>query len=153
MKRQEHPNGFGVRLLRTFKNGMRLRLHTWVPGVDRLKTPHDHRSWFISLPLWGRFLEQRYEEVRPFERRTFYSRPYQVLRCHQTSSNGRPITTPEGDSQLISVSSHTRYPLVPYFCGSGAIHSFVPIRPGFAASLVLFGAPKHIPRAFVPSEL
>jgi len=139
-----HPNGFVIRLLRTFKNGMRLRLHTWPKHERRLDTPHDHRSWFVSLPLWGQFIEKRYEE-------NTRGVPVEILRCHSTSGNGQPITTSEGHSALVERSSRVRRAGVPYFCPAEAVHSFVPTT-SFAASLVLFGPQKQVPRAFVKPE-
>jgi hypothetical protein len=147
-----HPNGFLIRLLKTFKNGMRLRLHTWPAGEARLETPHDHRSWFVSLPLWGRFVEKRFVEVQPTVTDIALREDlehFTVLRCHSTSGNGAPITTPEGKGWLVEERTRVRLPLVPYFCPVDALHSFVPASPGFAASLVLFGPPKQVPRAFV----
>lgn len=140
-----HPNGFRIRLLATFRNGMRLRLHTWERGVERLETPHNHRSWFVSVPLWGRFTERRFVESED-------GKAYDVRRCHATTSNGKPFTTPEGQGDLREVSATTRYPFVPYVCRVGAIHSFVPRSIGRAASLVLFGPPKVTPRAWVECE-
>ncbi len=143
-----HPNGFVIRLLHTFHSGARLRLHTWPAGKARLDSPHDHRSWFLSLPLWGRFIERRFIEHEHKDG----TAPFDVLRCYSTSGNGKPVTTPEGKSALLLTSARTRRPLVPYFCPTQAIHSFVPVSPGFAASLVLFGPPKQVPRAFIRSE-
>lgn len=150
MNANPHPNGFVVRLLANFR-GYRLRLHTWPanPKRQRLETPHDHRSWFLSLPLWGWFSEWRFIQHDPG---CCHSRVYNVLRCHSTSGNGAPITTPDGHAGLIPDSRHIRRPLIPYFCPEEAIHSFVPLDQGFAASLVLFGPPRRIPRAFVAPE-
>ncbi len=135
----KHPNGFLIKLLKTFKNGARIRLHVWPKDTERLATPHDHRTWFISLPLWGRFEERRYRET---------AGDLTVLRCHSTSGNGAPITTPIGKGGVREVSRHRRWPLVPYFCGSDVIHAFVPVgRRG--ATLVFFGTPRKIPRAWV----
>ncbi len=141
-----HPNGFAVRLLATLPWGMRLRIHVWPEGVERLETPHDHRSWFVSLPLWGTFLEQRFEESDAGDDR---AESYQVLRCHKTSGNRKPITTPEGTASLRLLHARLRYRLRPYFCPSHAIHSFSPTGSDYAASLVLFGPPKQVPRAYV----
>lgn len=138
-----HPNGFTIRVLRVFGNGMRVRLHRWPPSAARLDTPHDHRSWFVSVPIWGTFIERRFRE----ESRA--SADYVVLRCHSTSGNGNPITSRERRTGLIEESVSMRLPLVPYYCPADVIHSFVPMGDGFAASIVFFGPNKKTPRAFV----
>lgn len=142
MKAVLHPNGFLIRLLHTFSNGIRLRIHTWPRGERRLDSPHDHRSWFVSIPLWGKFIERRFEGGGGKSR-------YDVLRCHSTSSNGIPVTSPDGFGSLTEVSRQKRYPLIPYLCPAGAIHSLVPEKPGFAATIVLFGPPRTIPRVWL----
>lgn len=136
-----HPNGFVVRLLQKLPLGMRLRLHTWPSGKKRLDSPHDHRSWFVSLPLWGTFEEKRYETSSQID--------YDVILCHQTSGNGKPVTTPAGCAGLEPKTCCNRAAGIPYFCPGDAIHSFVPRGPGFAASLVLFGPPSKVPRAYI----
>jgi len=137
-----HPNGFTIRLIASLKNGMRLRLHTWSANDATLESPHDHRSWFISLPLWGKFIERRFQEVAGEDR--------EVLECHATSSgNGSPLTTKMGRGSVREVSQHTRYPFLPYFCSSNSIHSYSPQKKGFAASLVLFGPNKKTPKVWL----
>jgi hypothetical protein len=137
-----HPNGFTIRLLAMWSNGMRLRFHTWNAEDSTTDSPHDHRSWFISIPLWGRFVERRYQEVAGDDR--------QVLVCHATSSgNGNPLTSPAGTGSVKEVSKTTRYPLIPYYCSVDTIHSYVPAKQGFAASLVLFGPNKKTPKVWL----
>jgi len=143
MKGTLHPNGFVIRLLCAFRNGMRLRLHTWPTGVPRLESPHDHRSWFISIPLWGSFLERRYRE-EPSDT------SMDVQRCHATTSgNGTPHVTFERTGGVAEVMTTMRRAFMPYFCPADAIHSFAPTSPRFAASLVLFGPPKRTPRVWL----
>lgn len=136
-----HPNGFWIYLVKAFWNGARLRLHYWPRGEKRLDTPHDHRSWFISVPLWGRFLEKRFVEAD--------GEDFEVLRCHQTSGNGKPLTTSIGVGNVRQTSQRYRYPFIPYFCGLGAIHALVPKGLGPAITVVLFGPPKKTPKAWV----
>lgn len=122
---------------------MRIRLHIWPSGVKRLDSPHDHRSWFISLPLWGVFEEKKYIETDTGEE-------YDVVKCHATTSgNGKPNTTPHGKGGLVKISSKTHWPLVPYICRRGEIHSFMPKSRGYAASIVLFGTPGVTPKAWL----
>lgn len=140
-----HPNGFAIRLIAIFQSGMRLRLHTWAEGISRLDSPHDHRSWFISIPLWGTFREKRYREV-PGDKMN-------ILVCHATSSgNGEPLTQPGGTGEVEEVSSHTRIPFVPYFCSVDTIHSLVPKKDKFAATLVLFGPNQKVPKVWLPKN-
>ncbi len=136
-----HPNGFWVFLLKSFENGLRLRIHYWPRGATRLKTPHDHRSWFVSLPLWGLFREVRYAEVE--------GSAFRVINCASTTSNGRAITTEAGRGNLTPISTHHRIPFVPYFCGVGVIHSLQPVFDGPAVSLVLFGRHRRRPKAWL----
>lgn len=139
-----HPNGFTVRLLHTFWNGARLRLHTWAADRSNRSDPHDHRTWFISIPLWGRFVEYRYEEI-PGNISTF--------RCRSTTSLDRLDTQEDGKSGVKFISKHVRYPFIPYFCSQDVIHSYAPLKKKFAASIVLFGPPtKKVPRAWIYDE-
>lgn len=137
-----HPNGFWIYLVKVFKSGARLRLHYWPSDSNKLESPHDHRSWFVSLPLFGIFEERRYVEAQG---------GMVVLKCHATSSggNGKPLTTPIGRGGVRQISRHWRIPLIPYFCGEKVIHSYVPRSPGPALSLVLFGPHRKVPRAWV----
>lgn len=141
-----HPNGFWIYLVKVFSNGARIRLHYWPATTKKLESPHDHRSWFISLPLFGLFEERRYEETEDTN--------LTVLRCHATTSggNGRPLSTPMGKGGVKQIFRRWRLPLIPYFCGSSVIHSFVPRSPGPALSIVLFGPPRKVPRAWVEQE-
>ncbi len=141
-----HPNGFVVKLLATLPFGMRLRLHWWPVGGRRLDSPHDHRSWFVSLPLMGSFVERRYREARPGAEAG--SEEFSVLRCDPTGGNGSPRCEAAGRGRLELV-GFSRRRWLPYFCPGSAIHSFLPSGPGFAASLVLFGPPRKTPRAWI----
>lgn len=143
MMKSEHPNGFTVRLLMAFTNGARLRLHTWSADRSDRAGPHDHRSWFISIPLWGRFIERRYREV---------TGDTSTYLCRATTSSERDVTR-SGQSGVEVTSEHARYPFVPYFCSADVIHSYVPLKKNFAASLVLFGPPENkIPKAWIKND-
>ncbi len=136
-----HPNGFWVYIIKAFWNGARIRLHYWPRGVKRLDTPHDHHSWFISIPIWGRFLEKRFTDVK--------GDTHKILQCHSSWKNGVPVTKSIGDGSLTITSQRRRYPLIPYFCGSKTIHSLTPCGVGPALTLVFFGAPNKTPRAWI----
>lgn len=135
-----HPNGFFVRLLHEFKNGARLRLHTWA-GQQERSDPHDHRTWFISIPLWGRFDETRYREV-PGD--------IPIYHCRSTTSKERLDIEQNGTSDVEGISTHVRWPLIPYYCPVDAIHTFRPRKNSFSATLVLFGPTRNkTPRAWI----
>lgn len=138
-----HPNGFWIYLVKIFWNGARLRIHFWPKGIKRLETPHNHRSWFISIPIWGIFSEHRFVEVP--------GNDFDVLKCHRTTSGkDGSLTTPDGTSSVKIVSSHRRYPFIPYFCRFDTIHSFAPKGSGIGLTVVLFGPHKKTPKAWVP---
>lgn len=139
--KSKHPNGFTVRLLMSFANGARLRLHTWSANRGDRSDPHDHRTWFISIPLWGRFVEYRYKEV---------AGNIPTYRCRSTTTKARLDISRDGQSDVEVTSKHIRYPLVPYFCSQDVIHSYAPMKKSFAASLVLFGPTNgKTPRAWI----
>jgi hypothetical protein len=138
-----HPNGFWIYMIKIFWNGARLRIHFWPKNVERLDTPHNHRSWFISIPLWGRFSEKRFVETS--------GNNFEVLKCHRTASGGNgSLTTPIGTGSIRLVSQHRRWPLIPYLCRLGTIHSLVPKSNGTAFTIVLFGPHKEAPKAWIP---
>ena len=129
---EQHPNGFSVKLLHTFSNGARIRLHRWYPGRTDNNDPHDHRTWFISIPLWGIFREHRYQEV---------AGSIPIFRCRHEVSQKRLSVYQDGTGDTQLISSHWRIPFIPYFCSADEIHTVAPRKSGFAASLVLFGPP------------
>ena len=60
---QVHPGGFIKYDLHRWSTGERLRLHFWgEPGAEL--DIHDHRWSYVSLPLAGRFIEDRYKLVQ-----------------------------------------------------------------------------------------
>jgi hypothetical protein len=131
MRSENHPVGFRkFILLSAF--GCRLRLHVWPDGGGS-DSRHNHRWWFVSLPLLGKFKEMRYCE----------SPGQSYLKIDVLDADGVRDTERiyrAGDrSSLTVVGEHIRRPLIPYFCPVGAIHSLVPIGEGRHASLVLVG--------------
>lgn len=134
-----HPNGFWIAILAAFR-GLRLRLHYWPPDSKILDTPHNHRSWFISLPLWGVLEEWRFELDDGDD--------YRVLRCMSTSSRSGPATQPAGTGSVKPVKRRFRLPLIPYFCPASAIHSTIP-RTNRVVTIVLFGKHQKVPRAWI----
>jgi hypothetical protein len=139
-----HPNGFVVRLIHQFKNGARLRLHTWASNRPDRSDPHDHRTWFISLPLWGRFVEYRFKEV---------DGSIPIYRCRSSTDKERLDIFRDGQSAVQVISKHIRYPFIPYICRKEVIHSYSPMKNSFSASLVFFGKPtERIPRAWIKEQ-
>jgi hypothetical protein len=144
MHKAFHPNGFLIRTLLTFWNGARLRIHTWDGNQSDRLDPHDHRTWFISIPLYGVFVEQRFEEIDG-------NTP--IFKCRSTTRGGRLDIQREGQGGLRVIKTITRYPFIPYFVSKEDIHSFRPKTKSFVATLVLFGPPTNkSPRAWIAEE-
>lgn len=133
-----HPNGFYLTLLGAVR-GCRIRVHYWPPNTKKLDTPHDHRSWFVSLPVWGVLDERRYEEVEAVD--------LEVHACHATARRGS-LTNKVGLGGVREVARKLRLPLVPYLCRVGVIHSLVP-KTKRALTLVVFGPDRVTPRAWL----
>lgn len=132
MKKESHPIGFRKYILFSFF-GYRLRLHVWPTGQGT-ESRHNHRWWFVSMPLIGRFDDTRYREVEPSG---------DFVKIDVTDRDGmrdgerRYRQKAPSDLQLIK--KNIRYPFVPYLCRLGEIHSYVPHGPGLHASLVFVG--------------
>jgi hypothetical protein len=130
-----HPAGFRKVRLLSFA-GYHLRLHVWRGGAHTKEDPHQHRWTLVSLPIWGRFKDSRWKPATGND----YAR-------YCATSAGKTLIGDhyENNLQLIgsdSVSlykSYIRFPLVPYFCDSNAIHTFEPIGNGFHATIVFTG--------------
>lgn len=123
-----HPLGFR-RLHLAGLSGWTVKLHVW--RRDRIKGDrHNHlqyRFGFLSVPLWGRFVDTRWLPTAGDE--------YEWVHC--VSDDGYR-TERVGWSGLEEVSQRRRWPLVPYRCRPTAIHSLRPVgRVG--VTLVLFG--------------
>lgn len=108
---------------------MRLRFHSW-RNSSETNDPHDHRTWFISIPLYGIFIEKRYKEVPG---------NIDVYSCRDDFNKERLNIKPVYKAGLELIETIYRLPFIPYFCPKDAIHTFKPLNKGFAASLVLFG--------------
>ncbi|NJC12943.1 hypothetical protein F4558_002769 [Micromonospora profundi] len=132
MKTEMHPIGFRKYILMSFR-GYRLRLHVWPDGVGT-DSRHNHRWWFVSMPLFGRFLDTRFREVPASGR-------YLKIDVADRDGvrDGERSYHLKGESDLEVVKRKIRYPLIPYLCRFGEIHSYVPYKPGFHASLVFLG--------------
>lgn len=132
MKTEVHPIGFRKYVLLSFR-GYRLRLHVWPKG-EGVDSRHNHRWWFISMPLVGRFVDTRFREV---------SASGQYLKINVADRDGvrdgERSYHLKGESDLEVVKRRIRYPLIPYLCRFGEIHSYVPYKRGFHASLVFLG--------------
>jgi hypothetical protein len=130
MRTEEHPVGFKKYILLT-AFGYRLRLHVWRGGGNESR--HNHRWWFISVPLFGRFEEIRYQEVA--------GNHYLKISVYDEGGqrDTERIYCQLDETGLEALRVHTRYPFLPYHCPEGAIHSLVPRRSGIHASLVLSG--------------
>ena len=127
---EKHPVGFKKYIL-IAAFGYRLRLHVW-RGVGN-DSRHNHRWWFVSVPLIGTFEETRFREHAGQE-----FAKISVLDESGRRDGGR-LYQLEGTSDLEVVRVHRRYPLIPYLCRVGEIHSLVPDKRGLHASLVLVG--------------
>lgn len=135
MNPTRHPNGFYVvPLLELF--GFRLRLHYW-PAATPDDTPHEHRSWVLSL-VFGELVETRWREAHGIRA---------VYRCGATPGNGAPVAEPCGQGGVELVKRRTRRWL--YFVGKRTIHSVECKRRTW--TLVLLGRPQQgrRPRAWM----
>jgi len=90
------------------------------------------------VPLIGTFEETRYHEHsgKKFAK-------ISVLDESGCRDSGRSYQL-EGASDLEVVRVHRRYPLIPYLCRIGEIHSLVPHKAGLHASLVLVGRLRRV---------
>jgi hypothetical protein len=108
-----------------------VRLHVW-KGSQGSDSRHNHRWWFVSMPLIGRFVDVRYSDAQGSE----------FLRINVSDTDGRDSSREyrlEGSNSLSIRQRYIRYPFIPYFCKIGDIHSYYPLRSGLHASLVLSG--------------
>ena len=138
-----HPNGFYLTLLGSIR-GCRIRIHYWPPETEKLDTPHDHRSWFVSIPLWGLLEERRFEAIE--------GDGLEIHRCSATTAgNGKPITRKVGLGDVRQTRRTMRFPFIPYLCPVDAIHSLVP-KTRRALTLVVFGPNKKAPKAWLKKE-
>ncbi len=130
MKVEHHPNGF-IKLIFEGFFGYRIRVHYWPKGAPKSESKHNHRWWFISIPLLGRFVDNRYTETQGGD-----SVRIKVLDRDDVRDSSR-VYTLEGASRLRLRKRYIRYPLVPYLCRLGEIHSYYPHGNGRHASLVI----------------
>jgi hypothetical protein len=105
MKIEHHPNGF-TKFTFVGPLGYRVRLHYWPKGHEKSLSRHNHRWWFISVPLWGRFVDDRYDEVP--DSRTLRIR---VSDRDDTRDSARAYAL-YGTSGLRLKATLTRYPFV-----------------------------------------
>lgn len=134
MKIEHHPNGFTKFVVGTFF-GYRIRIHYWPKGANKSESRHNHRWWFVSIPLLGRFVDNRYAEVADGD----------TMRIKVFDENGRDsgrTYTLDGTSGLLLRRTYVRYPLIPYFCGRREIHSYYPRGNGRHMSLVIISPVK-----------
>jgi hypothetical protein len=130
LKAEDHPNGFTKIIIGTVF-GYRIRLHYWPSSAVKYRSRHNHRWWFISIPLLGAFTDNRYKEVEGDT-----TMRIQVSDRANVRDSDR-VYSLEGNSGLRLKASRTRYPLLPYYCGLGEIHSYYPKGNGPHASLVI----------------
>lgn len=123
----DHPLGYRkYYLLRT--RWLSIRLHIWRQGGS--EAPHNHRWSFVSVPLWGRFVETRHRLAEGASH---------VLHSTTPDRGRGRLYVEHGAHSVPVVRRRTRWPLVPYRCKIGEIHSFAPKGPGWHVSLVLIG--------------
>jgi hypothetical protein len=130
MKIEHHPNGFTKFILGSVF-GYRIRVHYWPRAEKKYRSRHNHRWWFISMPLFGAFIDNRYEEVPDNN----------TMRISVTDQGNMRDSKREyileGRSGLRLKAEHIRYPPIPYLCRLGEIHSYYPKGNGPHASLVI----------------
>lgn len=131
MKIERHPNGFTKIILGTFF-GYRLRFHYWPSSEKKFRSRHNHRWWFISIPVLGAFVDNRYEELEGIS-----STMRIAVSDRRDVRDSERVYSLEGTSVLRLRASHTRYPLIPYLCRLGEIHSYYPKGNGPHGSLVI----------------
>lgn len=130
MKIEHHPNGFTKLTLGSIF-GYRIRVHYWPRTEEKYGSRHNHRWWFISMPLFGAFTDNRYEEVPDSN-----TMRIKVTDQGNVRDSKREYAL-EGTSGLRLKAKHIRYPLFPYLCRLGEIHSYYPKGNGRHASLVI----------------
>jgi hypothetical protein len=127
-----HPIGFTKINLGTVR-GYRARLHVW--HGPRSEHPHNHRWAFLAIPLLGRFTDTRWAET--------VGGTHELVEAFPSTAVGgrryRPAGTEVG---LRKVSVNTRWPLVPYLCRIGEIHTHTPVGDGWHVSLVVLAPPQ-----------
>jgi hypothetical protein len=126
-----HPLGF-VKITLLSVRGCSLRLHVWTAQSRASHDRHDHRWSFVSVPLWGWFLDTRWARTHGSDLETFAARHPRASREH--------VLDPTGRGALMIRTQRVRSPLLPYVCRRGEIHSYWPLTRR-AASLVLTGRP------------
>lgn len=130
-----HPNGF-AKVVLARNGGEQLRLHFWSNGATDSSSgdPHDHRWSYVSIPLAGKFTEQRFDITKATRDRYLY------------------LCRPRTDDQLIALESAGRVHLVQtgdyrrnagddYACAAGEVHGFGPSRDELSISLILTSEP------------
>lgn len=136
MRIVKHPTGF-IKVVLGSVFGRELRVHVWPEGYRNvLPDIHDHRCRVLSLPLLGRFVEARYDEVEGDD--------CGVISC---ADNGN-ILEDGGRSSVQTRQIFWRRALVPYVIGLDTIHSFQPLTHRLHVTFVIFGR-RHKPRAKV----
>lgn len=131
MKKENHPVGFRKYVVLALF-GYRLRLHVWSDGHGN-DSRHNHRWWFVSVPIIGRFIETRYRETD--------GESYLKIDVHDKHGvrDGDRRYVAKGKSELEEIARKVRWPLIPYFCPANDIHSLVPHRVGLHISVVFCG--------------
>lgn len=133
-KVQKHPNGFTkVKLFSLF--GYSVRLHFWNKKDGIKDDIHDHRWDFWSLPLYGKFLEKKYN-FSFHHKELSYSR----IACIG-GTNGEEVYQ-QGRNFVFKISEHERKWLRPYKCEAFDIHS-LELQSQYGLTLVLTGPPKR----------
>jgi len=132
---ENHPNGF-TKIIVGSLFGYRIRIHHWPKGANKSESQHNHRWWFVSIPLLGRFVDNRYTEVRDGS-----AMRIKVFDQDGQRDSGRAYML-GGTSGLRLRRTYLRYPLVPYFCRRSEIHSYYPHGDGRHISLVIISPVK-----------
>jgi hypothetical protein len=134
MKKENHPVGFRKYIVFSFL-GYRMRVHVWPDGLGN-DSRHNHRWWFVSVPVVGKFVETRYREMAG---KSFVK--IDVTDKDGVRDGDRSYVA-KGESELEVIARRARRPLVPYLCPIGAIHSLVPDGSGLHVSVIFCGRPQ-----------
>jgi hypothetical protein len=130
VKVEKHPNGFTKVVIGSIF-GFRLRLHYWPKTAEKSYSRHNHRWWFISIPIIGIFVDNRYEEITNATTLRIDVADQGPLR------DSERIYSMAGNSGLRLKAMHLRLPFLPYICRVGEIHSYYPKGTSRHASIVI----------------
>ncbi len=138
MRITKHPLGF-TKIVLFSLFGFELRLHYWPRGsLDSRADIHNHRWSFISLPLVGNFKEKVFRVVENEPENALFTK----LLCYPERQNGTRDIIKSGHGLVEKISEQKRRAFRPYYFPALAIHSYEPLEPQRALSIVLTFPPR-----------